>query len=244
MTNYSKTFTLQAGEGTPRRNMPPGLLFARCIEVATDHAAILGIGFDRLIETNQSWVLSRMSAEITRMPQVDETYTITTWVASVNRSMSERLFEITDASGKPCAYLRSTWVVLDIANRSLGDLSGLITNPADITTDRRIPMSPALRRKALPADAPEMLSHTFKYCDLDSNLHVNTVRYVEMLLNAFSPEFHAAHPLERLDASFLRECTYGERASLAAIETNPGSYEAEIRVGTETRIRFFMKLTI
>ncbi len=243
LTSLTKTFYLQAGEGTPQRNMPVGLLFARCIEVATDHANRLGIGFEHLIRSGHTWVLSRMSVEIVRMPQVNETYVITTWIESINRSMSERMFAITDADGNPRAYARSTWVVLNIAERTLGDLSAIIGNPDElIAADRAMPMAAARRQRPLSSDAPEIYGHTFKYCDLDSNLHVNTVRYIEMLLNANSPEFHAAHPLERLDVMFMRECTYGEHATLCATEPAPGAYEAEIRVQGEPRVRFQVKL--
>lgn len=240
--SLTKTFYLQAGEGTPQRNMPLGLLFARCIEVATDHANILGIGFEQLIKSGHTWVLSRMSVEIDRMPRVNESYTITTWVETINRSFSERMFAITDAQGGNCAYVRSTWVVLDITNRTLGDISAIIADPAEIASDRPMPMAAARRRRPLAADTPEIYEHTFRYCDLDSNLHVNTVRYVELLLNAFSPDFHAAHPLRRIDVSFMRECTYGETAKLAASESQPGIYEAEIRVTHEPRVRFTMQL--
>lgn len=223
--------------------MPLGLFFARCIEVATDHANSLGIGLEQLIKSGHTWVLSRMSVEIRRLPAVNEPYTITTWIESINRSFSERMFAITDAEGNPCAYVRSTWVVLDIENRSLGDISAVVADPAELISDRTMPMTPARRQRPLPANTPEIYGHTFKYCDLDSNLHVNTVRYVELLLNAFPPEFHASRPIERLDVSFIRECYYGEHASLAATESPAGTYEAEIRVGGEPRVRFIMKLT-
>ena len=238
----TKTFYLQAGEGTPQRNMPLWLLFARCIEVATDHANTLGIGFEHLIESGHTWVLSRMSVQILRLPGVNEPYSITTWIESINRSFSERMFAVTDAQGSVCAYARSTWVVLNIQSRTLGDISAIITRPDALISDRTIPMAPARRQRPLPADAPEIYGHTFKYCDLDSNLHVNTVRYVELLLNAFSPEFHASHPIGRLDVAFQRECHYGEHSSLAAIESPDGTYEAEIRVDGEPRVRFTMKL--
>lgn len=241
--SITKSFYLQAGEGTPQRNMPLGLLFARCIEVATDHANSLNIGFEQLIRSDLTWVLIRMSVEIELMPSVNETYSITTWVESINRSFTERMFVITDARGNICASVRSTWVILNIQKRTLGDISAIITNPAAMISDRRIPMAAARRQRPLAPAAPEIFSHTFEYCDLDSNLHVNTVRYVEFLLNAFSPEFHSTHSIRRIDVSFMRECTYGETAKLAAIEPQPGSYEAEIRVNGEPRVRFTVQLT-
>ncbi len=239
----SKTFYLHAGEGTPQRNMPLGLLFARCIEVATDHANSLGIGFEHLIKLDHTWVLSRMSVEIIRMPRVNESYAITTWIESITRSFSERMFAVTNSRGIPYAYVRSTWVVLNIKNRTLGDLSALIPNPAEMISDRQTPIKRARRQRPLPAETPVIFNHTFRYCDLDSNLHVNTVRYIELLQNAFSPEFHAAHPIGRIDVSFMHECTYGETAELAATETQPGHYEAEIRVKSQPRIRFSIQLT-
>ena len=231
---YRRTYYLAAGEGTPERTMPPGLLFARCIEVATDHANLLGVGFDTLIKSGQSWVLSRMVVEMTEWPRVDSNYTIETWVESLTRAFSERNFRIFDSEGRVAGYARSTWVVIDLERRTLADISRFDALRQAILADIACPIAPCGRHRPLGSDAVAAITRRFAYSDIDSNRHVNTVRYVEMLTDCFTPDFHAANPIARLEVSFMRECTYGEEAT---IYLAPDGH-AELRVNGERRIHF------
>ena len=56
--------------------------------------------------------------------------------------------------------------------------------------------------------------YTFKYCDIDYYRHVNTVRYVQMLLNRFSLEFFDTHEIERMELTFMRESLYGQTVAI------------------------------
>lgn len=234
---YRRTYYLAAGEGTPERTMPVGLLFARCIEVATDHANLLGIGFEHLIKSGQSWVLSRMVVEMTEWPRVDSSYTIETCVGSLTRAFSERNFRILDSEGRVAGYARSTWVVIDLERRTLADISRFDALRQAILNDMPCPIAPCGRHRPVGADAVPAISRRFAYSDIDSNRHVNTVRYVEMLTDCFTPDFHVANPLRRLEVSFMRECTYGEEGTIYLASDG----NAELRVGADRRIHF--KLT-
>lgn len=235
---YGKTYYLAAGEGTPERQLPVGLLFARCIEVATDHANSLGVGFENLMAHGQSWVLSRMVVEMTSYPKVNENYTVETWVDSFNRASSDRFFRILDARGEICGYARSTWVAIDMERRTLADISRFDSLRDAITTSRECPITPCGRHRPLGDDGHAAACHTFEYSDLDSNRHVNTVRYIEMLMNCWTPKFHAEFPLQRLEVSFMRECVYGEEATLSITLRSLLETEAELTVNGERRVHF------
>lgn len=214
--------------------MPVGLLFARCIEVATDHANLLGIGFADLITHGLTWVLSRMVVEMTEWPRVNETYTIETWVENFNRAFSDRNFRVLGADGRTCGYARSTWVTIDMERRTLGDLSSFSSLGSIVRPDIECPIAPCGKHRPLPADATPAVSRTFAYSDIDTNRHVNTVRYVEMLMDCYTPDYHAANPPRRLEVSFMRECTYGESATIYLAPDG----NAELRVASAPRIHF------
>lgn len=232
---YSRSYYLAAGEGTPEQKMPVGLLFARCIEVATDHANLLGVGFEDLMKHGQSWVLSRMVIEMTDYPRVNEEYKIETWVDSLNRSFTNRNFRILDGCGRVCGYSRSTWVAIDMERRTLGDISRFTSLQEAILAEQECPIAPCGKHRPLPADAQAALTRRFAYSDIDTNRHVNTVRYVEMLMDCFTADFHADHDVVRLEVTFMRECTYGE---LATIYLLPSTDDAELRVDESPRIHF------
>lgn len=74
-------------------------------------------------------------------------------------------------------------------------------------------MAKTPRIGALPADAVSS-KYTFKYCDLDFNRHVNTVRYVELLMNQWPLEHYDHSFANRFDILFHHECHFGEEIEL------------------------------
>lgn len=209
---YSHTYDLTAGECNAEGLMPVTLLTARIIEVATEHANRLGIGYSTLVKLNLAWVLSRVSIEIDALPGINERYTLHTWIESTNRLFSERCFRLTGPDGRDMARARTTWAAIDMSTRRaanpgvLGDVM-FPENPPVCT------VAPARRMGALPDSAATEVC-TFRYCDLDFNRHVNTVRYIDKILNHWTLDWFARNSIGRFDISFHHECHYDENVDL------------------------------
>ncbi len=178
---HTHSYTLTAGESNAEGVMPLTLLVERIIEISTEHANNLNIGYATLIKQNIGWVLSRLSVEMTSLPTINESYTLTTWIESYNRHFSERNIAITGHDGKIFGYARTVWVAMNFATRTVADLN-LLDRESFPTANLACPIEKTPRIASLP-DATTNLEYTFKYCDLDFNRHVNTVRYVELLMN-------------------------------------------------------------
>ncbi len=240
---YSETYFLSAGETNPEQELSLPLLTAKIIDIATAHANSLGIGNPAMADIHAGWVLSRLTIEMTTYPRVNDTYTITTWIESWNRRFSERAFMIT-CNGQVMGYARSIWMVMDIESRHNVGLSHL-NLPADMISTRPCPIArqvrhcpivpmgttsltgttpwpdsatPTIPTGAIEATAPAT-PYTFKYCDLDSYRHVNTVRYVTMLLNQFTLADFDTTFVDRLELSFLHETRYGMSVLLLRTDT-------------------------
>ncbi len=223
---FRQKFFLSAGETNAEREMSLPLLTSKIIDIATAHANSLGIGNPAMEARGCGWVLSRIAIEMERYPQVNENYSITTWVEVWNRQFSVRNFMVSDASGNPLGYATSVWMVLNTGTRENAGLSHLSLAPSMIT-GRQCPIArPGKHRTILPATyegepprgairatAPA-LDYTFRYSDLDFYRHVNTVRYVSMLLNQYTLAEMDETQVGRLEMSFLRESRYGESVRL------------------------------
>lgn len=223
---YTETCFLSAGEANPEQKLSLPILMAKLIDIATAHANSLGIGNPAMAHMKAGWVLSRVTLEMESYPNVNDTYCISTWMVSFNRHFSERDFCISSPEGKVYGYARSIWMVMstvDHSNVGLGHFSlpdELIKGtPAPIATQAKhgliVPQgaSDDLPRGAIVATRP-IFDYRFKYCDLDSYRHVNTVRYVTLLLNRFSLEAFDASFVKRLELSFMHEARYGMETQL------------------------------
>ena len=65
------------------------------------------------------------------------------------------------------------------------------------------------------------MSHTFLYTDLDYYRHVNTVRYVSLLLNQFTLQDFDETMVHRLELAFLHEATYAQTVTIRRHDTLP-----------------------
>ena len=224
---YVAHYSLTAGECNPQAVMPATLLASRIIEVATFHANHLGVGYARLREYGMVWVLSRVSIEMRRWPSVNEDYTIRTWIEDFNRHFSERNFEIATEDGEVLGYVRSIWMAIDVNGRRSSDIS-MLESLRDVISDRPCPIEKMPRLGALNGEI-SVNNYTFRYCDCDFNRHVNTVRYMELLLNQWDMDFYDAHQIARYDIAFMRESHFGKQVQVAIQPTeDEGTFNAEI----------------
>lgn len=224
--SFSLTHQLIAGETDAQGLMPVTLIAHRAIEIATLHANALGIGYASLNSINLGWVLARIAIEVYRYPTINETYTITTWIEGYNRHYSDRCYELTDADGQVFAAIRSVWVAIDIDQRKMADLTAL---PGENFPLGEREGSVAKCRPPMIAPDAEVKTayHTFKYSEIDFNRHVNTLRYLEIALNRHDVDFYDNWRPSRIEASFERECLFGETAELT---TGPAARNPEAEV--------------
>ncbi|MGM9803940.1 MAG: acyl-[acyl-carrier-protein] thioesterase [Muribaculaceae bacterium] len=208
---YSHRYFLAPGECTPQGEMPITLLLTRIIEVATEHADMWGVGYSTLISEHQSWVLSRVSIEMKQYPMVNKKYTFTTWIESYNRHFSQRNFEITDEDGNILGYARTVWVVINSLTRESVDISRF-SFMTDVVAQRDCPIEPQSRLK--PVENGSKAKYSFKYCDLDINRHVNSVRYVELLMNQLPLSTYEQFMVKRFEIAYIKECLYAEEVDV------------------------------
>jgi len=233
---FSCAYHLSAGECGPEQVLPVALIIDRCIAVATDHANALGIGYDDLKAHGQAWVLSRIALEMETYPSVNEKYTVETWVESFNRAFSVRNFRILDAAGRECGQATSVWVAIDVERRTLADISRFDRLKDSITSGCKSSVRPCGKHRPVGADA-EVTVREFRYSDIDANRHVNSVRYVEMLLDCWSLEFFYTHRVKRLEVSFVKESFFGQKA-LITVEKRGLHADADIMVESESHVHF------
>lgn len=224
---HTQTFFNSANESNPEGELAVNVLVSNIIEIATAHANALGIGNPSMAHLGAGWVLSRLTLEMTRYPACNTSYTISTWVENWNRHFSTRDFSIEDEEGNVLGYARSVWMVLDMNTHDNFGLSHL-SLPEDAITDNECPIAPQAKHveimpcdtpadnvpaRALKANSPDA-EYTFKYNDIDFYRHVNTVRYITILLNQYTLADFDRNYVKRLELSFLHEGSFGDTVSI------------------------------
>jgi medium-chain acyl-[acyl-carrier-protein] hydrolase len=192
-------------------NLTMGVLGNCLLNCASFHAADHGFGIATLNEDNYTWVLSRIAIEMQRMPQQYETFEISTWVENVYRLFTDRNFAIYDKDGQKIGFARSIWAMINVRTRKPADLltmhDGTIVNymcdePCPIDRPSRI---------TLAEDGKIVSSLTMKYNDIDINGHVNSIRYIEHILDLFPMDLFREKRISRFEIAYVAEGYYDDR---------------------------------
>lgn len=222
---YTESFFLSAGEANAEQEMALPVLVEKLIDIATTHANSLGIGNPSMADMHAGWVLARLTIEMNEYPKVNDTFVISTWIESFNRHFSERAFSIASPDGKIFGYARSVWMVMDTRNHTNVGLRHF-NLPKEYVLGNNPPIERQAKHALIVCDENSEIQngalsatckpfdYKFLYCDLDSYRHVNTVRYVILLLNRFNLEDFDSSYVRRLELSFLHEATYGMETRL------------------------------
>ena len=175
-----------------------GVLGNHLLNCAGFHANDRGFGIATLNEDNYTWVLSRLAIELDEMPYQYENFSVQTWVENVYRLFTDRNFAIIDKDGKKIGYARSVWAMINLNTRKPADLltlhGGSIVN---YVCDEPCPIEKPSRIKVTSDQSIATL--TAKYSDIDINGHVNSIRYIEHILDLFPIELYKTKRIRRFE---------------------------------------------
>lgn len=177
------------------------------LRAAGEDADNNGFGVRDLNCDNCSWVLSRIAVEYYRRPHQDERITVRTWVNDVNRLMTTRNMEIRDEAGELITAAVTQWAMIDVARRSAVDIrqhvdyeSAVVELPSPIANPARI-------AKVAPTIS---VPHRVCYSDIDFNGHVNSMKYMEWMMDMLPLEYVLGLMLERMDINYHHEALFGQ----------------------------------
>lgn len=188
-----------------------GNLLLRC---ASMHAGEHGFGFSDMLKSNQGWVLSRLVMEMDALPRSGETFYIETWVSKIYRQFTDRHFSILREDGSAYGHATSIWALIDQDTRIPADLTQLADGGFTdaLIPERPSPIAPMGRiRMKSPILADK---HQAAFTDLDINGHVNSIRYIELLLNQYAPEDLKKNPVKRIEMAYCLESYHGNNLDI------------------------------
>lgn len=213
-----------------RGRMFLSILGNHLLNAAGRHSQRRGWGIGTLNEQNHTWVLSRLSLEMWHMPRQNEEIRIQTWVESVIRLFTNRNFAVLHTDGTPYGYARSTWAMIDTQTRKPCDLisyaDGDILNYVTSEEENICPIEGHGRfRFREPQLVRTIETH---YSDVDINGHINSIKYIEHILDLFPCESFDK-PGIRFEVAYKAEAYMGDRLSFYSQPGEDGETDFEIR---------------
>lgn len=195
------------------------------LNAADYHSSARGFGMKYLMTIHRSWVLSRLAIEMEEMPSMYTKFNVETWVESAMRYFTSRNFRVVDNDGKVYGYGRSIWAMIDTESRQPTDIfsidNGAINNW--IVDDKACPIDKGGRVK-IDLGAELVRSIDTFYNDVDINGHINSVKYIEHVLDLWDLDWYREHQIKRFEIAYVAETHAGEKMSFYRQQTGEDEY--------------------
>ena len=208
-----------------------GILGNHLLNAAGNHSQRRGWGITALNENHQTWVLSRLSIELEDMPRQHEHGSIETWVESVIKLFTNRNFAILREDGTPYGYARSIWAMIDLETRKPCDLltlyDGDIVRYVVQEEEKQCPIAGHGRFKFREPQLVRTIG-TY-YSDVDINGHINSIKYIEHILDLFPMERFRNQRLQRFEIAYKTESYLGDQLSFYVQEVDENETDVEVR---------------
>ena len=217
----SKDYTITCYEADANQLMRPTAMLDLMQEAANVNASTLGFGYDEMMNSNTAWVLSRIHVKFNNTPRWRDEVNLKTWHKGVSKLFYLRDFILSDKEGNPMVLATTSWLIIDMNTRRLVRNSDLalsdtamhaIETPAD--------------KVVVPVDIePELVrKHPVTWSEIDTNGHVNNVKYAVWALDAVKLEDIKERPLKELLINYDAEVMPGDVVKISRVrqETEEG----------------------
>ncbi len=218
---FSKDYTITCYEADANQLMRPTAMLDLMQEAANVNASTLGFGYDEMINSNIAWVLSRTHVKFINTPKWRQEVNLKTWHKGVSKLFYLRDFILSDKEGNPMVLATTSWLIIDMNTRRLvrnNDLAlsdtamDAIATPAD--------------KVVIPVDIePELVrKHPITWSEIDTNGHVNNVKYAVWAIDAVKAEDIKERPLKELLINYDAEVMPGDVVKISRVrqETEEG----------------------
>ena len=218
---------------------PDGLLNRAGLLRALQEAASIasddvGYGLKDIPRTGVHWILGAWRLEMAARPLWRAELEVETWPRALEGFSSERDFlvwDVTERERRLAARGTSKWFLLDAETGKLTRITDQVRAAYDLGEEVLF-QDPIPRNGKSPADAAVTFQTMVGRRDIDTNLHVNNIHYLDYAVEALPEEVYGALP-DTVDIVFRKQILLGTSIQCLYSRTEDGKHQVEIRSGQD-----------
>lgn len=184
---YEKEYTVRYSEVTDKAVSSLPALVSYFQDTTMFHSDTVGQGIGDLMERKMAWLLASWRVKIERYPNYAEKITARTWATKFAGVYGYRDFSLSDEKGNIIALASSVWIQYDAGaqkmkrvTQEVADVYGAEGNFAFSDGEEG--------RIRPPKEYVDVGFAEVRRRDLDTNNHVNNVRYIDYALDVLPPD--------------------------------------------------------
>jgi acyl-ACP thioesterase len=212
MNKYTKSLSVLSSETDANKKLKVYSYLCNTQELANDHAEDLGFGYERLIQDNCAWVLSRLKTKFIQTPVWRDKYTITTWHKGMNGLFSMRDFTAykDGKDNTPIIIGTSSWLIMDLQTRRLLRAEHVLGEDIFTKAHHEDAIEEPCGKLIFPKDMEKVTSRKVVLSDIDMNLHTNNAKYMEWAFDVLPIEVAMEREVDEFQINFNKESKAGD----------------------------------
>ncbi|MDL2229707.1 hypothetical protein LJC14_05605 [Treponema sp. OttesenSCG-928-L16] len=205
----TRSFVPRYYEMDAKGEVTPTTMMALFEETAANHCVESGWDMFALREEGLGWILIEGNFEMMRYPVNGECFSISTWLEGARYFYGLRRFEVRGSGGEVIGRARSLWAFYSIETKRPVPIKKEILEAwkpdPEKNPVRENPGGhpPQITKSALP--------YRVRSVDIDTNGHVNNVRYLEWAIESVNENIRDSYFLSYIEGRFIHEVVLGQR---------------------------------
>ncbi|MCL2599559.1 MAG: thioesterase [Treponema sp.] len=211
MENYlDKKYELRYFEMDKYGALSPTTVLTLLEETAAEHCYDIGYSLYGLEKQNIGWVLISGTIDMLRYPRYKEKIAIRTWISKYTLVKGHRENIIFDDAGNVIGRAQGIWVFYDIEKKKPVPIFDDIKSKWGVNqqVSQGVDMDAI---KIIDGGVEHQIEYDVHKSDVDSNKHVNNIRYFHWLMESLPGDILDDYVLKRVNAKFYAEAKYGEK---------------------------------
>lgn len=176
-------------------------------DLATYQTEKLGMSLKYFRDNKIAWVVYKWEIHMDKYPEYGDTIEVSTLPYSIRKFYAYRKYEIFN-KGERIGYANSLWFLINTEKRKPCRITDNIYKMYNLTEEDNEQIPFDRLRKLKQVDYKN--SFKVRYSDIDTNKHVNNVKYVSWALETVSEEILNDYKLKQLKIDYDKETAYGE----------------------------------
>ncbi len=219
-TYYKKEYGILPSVCDDSGRMRYSAAFACFMDIAAQHADLLGIGYKDLLRRGFFWLTVKTKIIFIRRPSMGETVELVTWPEIPGKIRCNRSYEMKQGE-KRLLYGKTEWAIVEMGTKRMIPAGSVY--PEGLCFPEKSACGEAFVHVPDRFDNAEIYArHQVCSNDIDIGGHMNNAAYLTALMGTFSCHELAAMNIRSIDALFRSPCYEGDELIWQRTRTEEG----------------------
>lgn len=212
--NFTKNYEINYHDADYKLKCKLSSIVNFLCDVGTNQSEVLGDKIDKLMKNNSAWVFYKYDINMFKYPSYRDIISIKTEPIGFKKFYAFRKYYIRSEKGELLGEAVALFFMINLEKRRPMRIPPEYYELYSVESDleKNIKMDDIIKVQ----EEDYFKEFNTRYSDIDSNGHVNNVKYIEWAIESVPLHIVKAYEIKRMKVVFEKETTYGDSVHVAA----------------------------